>query len=209
MILFLSMMFKADYSPIGAYENQDGSLTGYLFVGEDKSYTFSITEVVKKMEIEFDRRKANEELFSYVIFYHSSYMQDNNHSVIEDVRSFKAISVKFQSEKGVGNFVALPYLREGDNVKYRGFDNFSRLQNGEILSTQINPEKDYFQDKVEIKPEIIENAFGIKIKKINQGSVGDLWNGIFGFDKMNRQRLIEFMAYSLNRTSKTIASEII
>lgn len=209
VVQFVSMMLHENYSPISAYENPDGNLTGYLFVGNDMSFSLSVTEVVKRMEEEFEKRIVNKELISYAIFYHSGFDDNDNHSVVEDIRRFKAISVKYRSNNGLNGYLAFPYFRNGDNIKYKGFSCFSIEQNGQILSVQLDSKKDYFQEKIEIKPEIIENEIGIKIKKVNDGSVGNLWGGIFGFNRIKQRNiLIEYMAYVLSRLPKIVTNDI-
>ncbi len=105
------------------------SLTGYLFVAEDMSSPLTITEVVKKMEEEVEKRMADNKLISYAVFYHSAFNNDNNHSVAENVRQFKAISLRFKAKNRLDGYADFPYSRTGNNIKYKGFKSFSRDQN--------------------------------------------------------------------------------
>jgi hypothetical protein len=203
VIASISMMLKGNNSPIAAYENSEGNISGYLFFAEDMSFNFSVAEVIEKMETEFKNRLLKNSIKSYCIFYHSGFNFDNNHAVIEDIRKFKAISIKYKSVQGFDDYAALPYFRLGGDITYKGINGFSRDQNKQILSIQIDPNKDYFQERVEIKPEINENEFGVKIKKVNNGSVGDMWGGVFGFNNPGKTQItMEYMAVVFSNLAK-------
>lgn len=196
VVRYLNMMFQGNNSPIAAYEKTNGDLIGYLFVAEDMSYNLSVEQVIEKMEVEFEKRLNDNIISSWVIFYHSEFNDNKNHKVANSSSKTRAITAKYRSGNDIG-FIGIPYSLTGDEVKYKGFSGFSKEQNAQILSVQLTKGKDYFQEKVEIKPEIHENEAGIKIKKVNNGSLGNMWGGIFGFERLNKssQILLEYMAF--------------
>src|SRR3569832_1991265 len=73
VVLYLNMMFRGNHSPIAAYETVNGDFIGYLFVAEDMSYNLSVEQVIEKMEIEFEKRIAENTISSWTIFYHSEF----------------------------------------------------------------------------------------------------------------------------------------
>ncbi|MDR3695067.1 hypothetical protein [Mucilaginibacter sp.] len=195
VVRYLNMMFQGNHSPIAAYEKNNGDLIGYLFVAEDMSYNLSVEQVIEKMEVEFEKRISDSAISSWVIFYHSEFNDDDNHKVAGSSSKTRAITAKYSLGNNTG-FIGIPYILTGDQVKYKGFSGFSKEQNAQILSVQLTKGKDYFQEKVEIKPEIHENEVGIKIKKVNNGSLGNMWGGVFGFERLHKsnQILLEYMA---------------
>ena len=166
VVRYLNMMFQGNNSPIAAYEKPGGELTGYLFIAEDMSYNLSVEQVIEKMEAEFEKRIANNVILSWVIFYHSEFNDDDNHKVAGSTSKTWAITAKYKMDNNIG-YIGIPYILTGNNVQYKGFSGFSKQQNAQILSVQLTNGKDYFQEKVEIKPVIHENEAGIKIKKVN------------------------------------------
>lgn len=196
VVKYLNMMFQGNNSPIAAYETNNGELIGYLFVAEDMSYNLSVEQVIEKMDVEFEKRISDNIISSWVIFYHSEFNDDNNHKVAGNSSRTRAITAKYRLGNNIG-YIGIPYILTGDNVRYKGFSGFSKQQNAQILSVQLMKGKDYFQEKVKIKPEIHENEAGIKIKKVNNGSLGNMWGGIFGFKRLNNssQILLEYMAF--------------
>jgi len=196
VVRYLNMMFQGNHSPIAAYEKTNADLIGYLFVAEDMSYSLSVEQVIEKMEVEFEKRISDNIISSWVIFYHSEFNNDDNYKVAHGSSKTRAITAKYRLGDNL-SYISIPYILTGDEVKYKGFSVFSRQQNAQILSVQLTKGKDYFQEKVEIKPEIHENEAGIKIKKVNNGSLGNMWGGIFGFKRLNKssQILLEYMAF--------------
>jgi len=203
VVRYLNMMFQGNNSPIAAYEKTTGDLRGYLFVAEDMSYSLSVEQVIEKMEAEFEKRISDNIISSWVIFYHSEFNNDDNYKVADGSSKTRAITAKYR----LGNYlsyISIPYNLTGDEVKYKGFSIFSRQQNAQILSVQLTKGKDYFQEKVEIKLEIHENEVGIKIKKVNNGSLRNMWGGVFGFERLHKsnQILLEYMALVFARGIK-------
>ncbi len=210
VVSYLSMMFQGNNSPIAAYEKVDGDIIGYLFVAEDMSYNLSVEQVIDKMEVEFERRINDNIISSWVIFYHSEFNNDDNYKAADGYSKTRAITAKYRLGDEL-NYISIPYTLTGDEVEYRGFSVFSQQQNAQILSAQLTAGKDYFQEKVEIKPEIHENEVGIKIKKVNNGFLGNMWSGIFGFERLNTSNQIplEFMALVFARGIKRTVENII
>lgn len=202
VVAFVSMMFKGNNSPIAAYQNIENNLVGYLYVAEDMSFNYTVPETLNMMEVEFEKRMSAGTILSYALFYHSEYNNDNNHEAINNYSRNSAITMKYKSAYLTYSF-GLPYSIKDDTVIYRGFSFFSNEQNKNILSAQLDGSKDYFQERIEIKPETSENECGLKIKKVNNGSVGNMWSGIFGFERLQgagRNTLTEYAAFTMSQT---------
>lgn len=201
IICFINMQLNGNYSPIAAYETAEGELRGYLYFSDDLSYNLSIEEVIGKMESEFEAKLSLGSIKSYTIFYHSQFNYNNNHKVAYHDGEFRAISVKYKTVEGLEGYAALPYSFTEDELTFKGFAGFSPEQNNALLNTQLEQGKDYFQDKVEIKQELIENEAGIKIKEVNQASLGNMWRGILGYQFLEtphgNQLFKEYMALSM------------
>jgi hypothetical protein len=211
VVRYINMMFQGNHSPIAAYEKTNGELIGYLFVAEDMSYSLSVDQVIEKMEVEFEKRINDNVIFSWVIFYHSEFNNDDNYKVAGGSSKARAITAKYRLGDNL-SYISIPNILTGDEVKYRGFSVFSRQQNAQILSVQLTEGKDYFQEMVEIKPEIHENEVGIKIKKTNNGSLRNMWSGVFGFERLHKssQILLEYMTLVFARGIKrTVANAVI
>ncbi len=200
IVRFIGMQIQGNYSPIAAYEKTNGEIIGYLYIAEDTSYNISIEEVISNMEIEFEKDADQNVINSYTIFYHSKFKNDNNHSVATTNGDFNAISIKYKAADFSG-FLGLPYSFDEDQITFNGISGFSVEQNNLIMNTPLTEGKDYFQERVVIEPQIIENEIGLKIKKVNNGTLGDMWGGIFGFERLNtptgKQLLLEYSAYAL------------
>lgn len=211
IVRFIGMQIQNNYSPIAAYEKANGEIMGYLYIAKDMSYNLSIEEVISNMEIEFEKRLRQNLIKSYAIFYHSQFKDDNNHSVANNGDEFNAISIKYKAADFSG-FLGLPYSFDEDEITFKGISGFSKDQNNLILNTQLIEDKDYFQERVVIEAQITENEIGLKIKKVNNGTVGDMWGGIFGFEKLSnpagKQLLIENSAYALSREEIKSNSEV-
>lgn len=207
IVRFIGMQMQNNYSPIAAYEKANGEIIGYLYIAEDMSYNLSIEEVISNMETEFEKRLGENNIKSYAIFYHSKFNEDNNHDVADNGNEFKAISIKYKASNFKG-FLGLPYFFEEDKITFKGISGFSREQNNRILNTQLTEGKDYFQERFVVEAQITENEIGLKIKKVNNGNLGDMWGGIFGFEKLDtqsgRQLLTENSVFVLN--TETIKS---
>src|SRR5215213_9572899 len=82
IVRFIAMQQQGNYSPIAAYEKQDGEIVGFLYLmGDDNSYSLSAAAVIKKMEEKFEDQLNKEEIRSYIIFYHSQFDYDDNHQI--------------------------------------------------------------------------------------------------------------------------------
>jgi hypothetical protein len=211
VVRYLNMMFQGNNSPIAAYEKNNGELIGYLFVAEDMSYNLTVEQVIEKMETEFESRMAQGVILSWSIFYHSEFNNDGNHKVAGEYSKTRAITIKYRVQNELTGYVGLPYTLTGDEVKFKGFSGFSREQNNQIMSVTTEATKDYFQEKIEIKPEIYENEAGLKIKKVNNGTLGNMWGGIIGYRKLSSSAtiLIEYTAYLFVSGAKRSIGEIV
>ncbi|MDR6761351.1 hypothetical protein J2Y38_001560 [Flavobacterium sp. 2755] len=212
IVRFIGMQIQNNYAPIAAYEKVNGEITGYLYIAEDTSYNLSATEVVTNMEIEFEKRIKENTIKSYVILYHSNFQDDNNHSVAKKNNEFTAISIKYKAND-LNGFLGLPYFFADEEITFKGISTFTREQNNSILNIELQQGKDYFQERIIIEPQVTENEFGLKIKKVNNGTVGDMWAGIFGFERLGnedgRNFLIHHSAFVLFQEPVKSNNEII
>jgi len=187
IVRFIAMQQQGGYAPISAYENLNGEIIGFLYtIGEDKSYSLSAEEAIKKMEERFESKIANHEIKSYVIIYHSQFQNDNNHKIANSDDELKAISVSYNFINGQKDKIGLPYKFNNDEVTYQGFTNFSAEENNIIFNTKTKEGKEYFQEREEIKAPIFENEIGIKIKKSNSNDLNNTWCGILGFESYSK-----------------------
>lgn len=214
VVRYINMQIQNNYAPIAAYEKNNGEIIGYLFIGKDKSYSKSANAIILDMEHEFEKRMLAQDINSYVIFYHSVFDDDNNHTVATNSSEFSSISIKYKSKNNLSGTIGLPYVFEDGTIKYRVFSNFTYEQNASILNTQLVSNKDYFQEKIIVEPQITENNIGIKIKKVNNGTIGDMWGGYFGFDTVNSDLIINHLALCLfqepkRSNDKVLVSEFI
>lgn len=183
IVRFIGMQQQGNYAPISAYEKSSGEIVGFLFiVGEDTSYTLSAEEVINRMEANFEQKLKNKEIKSYVILYHSQFNNDNNHQFANNDNELKAITVAYNLDKEQKGKIGLTYQFENNEITYQGFRDFSQEENNIIFQTQLKENKDYFQDREEIKAPIMENEIGLKIKKSNSFDLSNTWCGIFGFE---------------------------
>ncbi|MEN2399935.1 hypothetical protein GKZ90_0009115 [Flavobacterium sp. MC2016-06] len=196
IVRFIGMQMQNNYAPIAAYEKANGEIIGYLYLAKDMSYNLSIGEVVSNMKIEFEKRMNEKSIKSYAIFYHSKFNDDNDHSIANRDGEFNAISVQYKFEDNLSGFIGMPYLFEEDQIIYKGFSKFSKEQNNFILNTQLIEDKNYFQETITIEAQIIENEAGLKIKKVNNGTVGDMWGGIFGFERLSQEDGKNFLTHT-------------
>lgn len=201
IIRFIGLQQQGNYAPIAAYEKENGEIIGYVYIAGDSSFTLSVEEVIEKMKTEFEQRMSDHKIKSYTIFYHSQYDQDDNHAVANEQGEFKAISIPYKSVNGLAGTMALAYTFEEESISYKGISTFSSEENKQIFETQLVEGKDYFQEKIEIKAEEVENEIGLKIKQVNNTSLENTWCGIFGFEKFRseqgRQILMETFALVL------------
>lgn len=202
---FIGMQQQGNYAPISAYEKSSGEIIGFLYVvGDDTSYSLSAEEVIDRMKANFEQKLLNKEINSYVILYHSQFNNDNNHQLANNDNELKAISVAYNLENEQKGKIGLTYQFENNEITYQGFRNFSQEENNIIFRTQLNENKDYFQDREEIKAPVIENEIGLKIKKSNSLDLSNTWCGIFGFESYRKpngsQILREYFALSMTKT---------
>jgi hypothetical protein len=204
VVRFITMQLQGNYSPIAAYEGTDNELTGYLYIAGDTTYNLSVEEAISRMEVEFEKRLNEGVIRSYTIYYHSLFTESNkDHSVAVNDDQFRSISIKYKTVNGQAGYAAIPYYFEKDEITFKGVAGLSQEQNNAILNTQLEEGKDYFQERIMVEPEAIENEAGIQIYKVNQGSLGDMWGGFLGFDlsqsPAGKQLMMEYFAYATSR----------
>jgi hypothetical protein len=187
IVRFIAMQQQGNYAPISAYEKTNGEIVGFLYIiGNDHSYSLSAGEVINRMEANLEQKLSGNQINSYVIFYHSQFSNDNNHSLANNDSELKAISISYNFKSLEKGKIGLPYRFEKDEITYQGFKNFSQEENNIIFRTPLKDNKDYFQDREEIKAPVSENEIGLKIKKSNSSDISKTWCGIFGFESYRK-----------------------
>jgi hypothetical protein len=202
IMLFLNMQLSGNFAPIAAYEDMNGEVNGFLYMAEDPTYNISVEETLEKMEEEFEKRMAEQSIRSYSILYHSRYSDHNDdHSVADNPDEFRAISIRYKGSNDSAGSAALPYLYIDDEVRFGGISALSKAQSDAIFNTGLQDGKDYFAEKVSLQPPAEENEAGITIVKSNHGTLGSLWAGILGYERMESADglLMEYCAYAASR----------
>lgn len=185
--IYINMQSQGNYAPIAAYEKPNGELEGFLYAhGEDDSYFIPATQTVENMKNHLEQQLQQEAIKSYAIFYHSKYNRDDNHGVATLQQDLKAISVVYHFEREGKGAVALPYVFKQEEITYAGIANFSKEENDSLFKVVLEQEKDYFQDKVEIKPPSYENEIGLTIKQSNTQTLQHTWGGLLGFENYEK-----------------------
>lgn len=203
VVSFVSMQAQGNYSPISAYENNNGELTGFLFINSDESYTLSVEEVLSRMGVSFEKKLAEGSIRSYAIFYHSQFTPNTqDHRIAYNDDQLKAISIIYHIKNGLKGKTALPYTFANDELTYSGFAELSQDQNNAVFTTQLVEGKDYFQAREMVKSEVVENSAGLKILKSNNGNLSNTWGGVFGFgyfrSEQGSSKLKEYFALALS-----------
>jgi hypothetical protein len=180
--LFVNMMANGNYAPIAAYEKSNGEIIGYLYVTKDESYMLSVEEVIAAMKEEFASRLDTNTINSYAIYYHSLFNNDNNHTAADDEQEPKAVSIILKDKNNFSNTIAVPYTFEDEGFSIGPMTDVTNEEYRQVLQTDLQEGKDYFQERIEREPKMIENEAGITIKTVNNGKVGDFWGGMLGFE---------------------------
>lgn len=187
IVRFITMQQQDNYSPIAAYEKQDGGIVGFLYLmGDDNSYSLSSATVIKNMEEKFEDQLNKEEIKSYIIFYHSQFNNDDNHQIAVGDHELKAISMAYHFKNSFVGKIGLPYLLDKEGVSYRPIAAFSEQENSRIFKTQLKQGVNYFQHTEEIKAPVTRNNIGLTIKKSNNLDLSNTWCGIFGFESYRK-----------------------
>lgn len=182
LVSFIKMQQQGIYAPISAYEDNNGKITGFLYMNSSNSYSLMADEVVNRMESRFEKRLNANQIKSYTIFYHSQFNYDDNHELAQNDEELKAITVAYNFGNKLVGKIGLPYIFENDEITYSAFREFSQNENSKLLNTELKEGLNYFEEREEIiAPETI-NKFGIKIKKSNAFDLVNTWCGIFGFN---------------------------
>lgn len=195
--LGINLMYSNSFAPFSAYEESDGTIKGFLFInGKRNTFSFSVEKSISKMEEKFESLLKNNQIKSYIIGYHSQYNNDDNHTPSTKDENFKAISYQYNFKDQKGHF-ALPYVFQNEEFYFQGFKEFTEEQNQWLFELNLEENKNYFSEREEINAPTYTNDLGIKIEQANQGSLGNLWGGIFGFEKFNSQKnlILEILAY--------------
>ncbi|MBC8755538.1 hypothetical protein H2O64_12745 [Kordia sp. YSTF-M3] len=180
--LFVNMMVNGNYAPIAAYEKLNGEIIGYLYVTKDESYMLSVEDVIAAMKEEFASRLDTNTINSYAIYYHSLFNNDNNHTAANEEQEPKAVSIILKDKNAFSTTIAVPYTFEGEGFSIGPMTDVTNEEYRQVLQTDLQEGKDYFQERIEREPKMIENEAGITIKTVNNGKVGDFWGGMLGFE---------------------------
>ncbi len=178
----IEFMANGNYAPIAAYEQSNGKIVGYLYIMDDPNYVLSATEVVEKMKEEFSNRIEAGSIKSYVIYYHSLFNGDGNHTVADGTDVSKAISIILRDTTQFYKTAAIPYEIDDEGFTAGPMTQVTFQEFQEILNTPVEENKEYFQERITYKAKSTKNEHDVTIKTANIGSVGDLWGGIFGFE---------------------------
>ncbi|MEM6721645.1 MAG: hypothetical protein AAF611_20120 [Bacteroidota bacterium] len=199
----ISIQFLANgnYAPFAAYEQLNGNIIGYLYIMDDNSYTLSAEEAVTKMKEEFAKRLLEKSIKSYAIFYHSQFNSDGNHAIADAYNEPKAISIILRDDQQIYKTAAIPYKFDTEGFTAGPMTQVSLQESQEMMNTTLKEDKDYFQERITYKAKKAkENVHGVSIKPVNNRSVGDLWSGIFGFDRF--QKMSSAILYELIATAQ-------
>lgn len=200
---FVSMQNNGNYSPIAAMQYPSGEIDGFLYYAEDVPYTTSVSESIDKMQAMLSEKLHKNEIKSYVVFYHSQYAYDDNHSIANVSEEFKAITAAYAFANGTKGSIAMPYFFHENRINYKGFNDFSEEENNQIFNTSLSSEKDYFKAKEKIFAPSVENEAGLKITLWNTLDLVYAWCGIFGFEnyreKQGKQLMIEHFAFAMTQ----------
>lgn len=197
--LFVNMMANGNYAPIAAYEKPNGKIIGYLYVTKDESYMLSAETVITAMQEEFASRLDTNTIHSYAIYYHSLFDNDENHTAADEYTEPNAVSIILKDKNGFSTTIAIPYEFEDDGFSIGPMTDVTSEEYRQVLQTELTEGKDYFQERIEREPKMIENEAGITIKTVNNGKVGDFWGGMLGFDYFRSNspnELYEFIAFA-------------
>ncbi|AEA42481.1 hypothetical protein [Fluviicola taffensis] len=213
VVRYLGMQQQGNYAPISAYEKSNGEIIGFLYVvGDDDSYSLSADEVIERMENSFEQKMADNDIKSFVILYHSQFANDGNHSLANNDDELKAITISYHFKHGEKGKIGLPYRFEDDSITYQGITDFNQEENNTLFATQLEPGKEYFQDREEITAPHIENEIGLTIKRSNNSDLSNTWCGIFGFENYRNQKggqvLREHFALSMMSESSQVKNNV-
>ena len=205
IVRFATNQLNGNFSPIGAYEKSDGTIEGFLYYFKEQEIDFSAHEAVNRMRIEFEQRLRNQSIKSYTIYYHSQFNHDGNHRVADE--NFSAISIQHRVANEPEIFTAIPYSFNGQQYNFHITAGLTYPQHQQIWSTQLEPNKNYFEGAVELKKEDEKNEAGLEVRKKYEGRVGDLWKGIVGVvqhaEMVASNSMFEFIAVALANGSET------
>jgi len=185
LIIHIRNQKNNNYSPIAAYDDKQSGINGYLYLAEDMSYNLSAEEVISRMHKEFQSRLDSNKIDSYMIFYHGQIYREG---INPEDDGLNCIFIDYQTSKGEKGIYKMPYTWNYNEFNYFSISDLSSEQTSKITSTQLKEGKisEYFQEQIQIKPEIETNSIGIKIKKVNNGDFENTWGATLGFNTLNK-----------------------
>nr|WP_315026494.1 hypothetical protein [uncultured Chryseobacterium sp.] len=193
IVYSIALQLRGEYTPLSAFEKEDGEVEGFAYtVGED-AYAFSPQEAIGKMEAKFENELQEGKIKSYMILYHSQFDDNGNHNPATIAGEFKAISLSYHFKDGSKEKTGLPYIFENENITFKGFAEFSHEENNEIMNTQLIDGKNYFTNTEAIAAPETTNEAGIIVRKSNVHNLIHVWGGIFGHENFQTKDYSSYM----------------
>jgi len=206
LVIHIKNQKNNNYSPIAAYDDKNSGVNGYLYLAEDMSYNLSAEEVISKMHTEFQTRLASDKIKSYMIFYHGQIYREG---INPEDDGLNCIFIDYQTSRGEKGNYKMPYTWNNSELNYFPISDLSAEQTSMLTATSLKEGKisDYFQEQVQIKPQIETNAIGIKIKKVNNGDFENTWGATLGFNTLQKDgRQIRMEHYAACVSTNSINS---
>ncbi|AZA80680.1 hypothetical protein C1637_12380 [Chryseobacterium lactis] len=190
----IAFQLRGEYSPVSAFENENGEIEGFVYTVTEDTYAFSPEQAVTKMEEKFETELQEGKIKSYMVLYHSQFDGNgNDHSPATQPGEFKAISLSYHFKDEEKGQTGLPYIFENENITYKGFSEFSHEENNEIMNTQLIDGKNYFPHAEGIKAPETTNEAGIIVRKSNVHNLANIWGGIFGHENFQTKDYSGYM----------------
>jgi hypothetical protein len=188
IVHYINMMHSGSFVPVAAYEKADGTLAGHGYmVGEDL-YGVSAEVALQDMEVYLSDKLNKAEIKSYMQFYHSSFNNDDNHTLAQAPEAYRAISMQYVFADGTNGRIGMPYQKtEQGGFQYQGIAVYSQEHNAEIFETKLQENFNYFDDVKVLEQQDNLNANQVNIKLGNAGDYFHSWAGIFGGEYINTQ----------------------
>jgi hypothetical protein len=185
---YLQLQHESNPAPIAAYVNKKGELIGYVLADSPEGYALPLSENVNKMMEELRKRLKNNEIQSFICFYHSDFARSSQHDALDDENDCSAISIHYEEADGLSGTTALPYEFKNDSWAYAAIVGLSSQQTQKLINNNLES-KDYFTDINYVTPPTYKSAANIPMILVNQFGTGNLLNGIFGYNRFQAEGL--------------------
>ncbi|GAE66863.1 hypothetical protein H3Z85_04130 [Chryseobacterium indologenes] len=190
----IALQLRGEYTPISAFEKENGEIEGFVYAVTEDAYAFSPEQAIAKMEEKFENELNEGKIRSYMILYHSQFEENGHHTPAMKPGEFKAISLSYHCKGEDKKQVGLPYVFENENITYKGFAEFSHEENNEIMNTQLVDGKNYFPNTEGVQAPETTNEAGIIIRKSNVHNLSHIWGGIFGHENFQTKDYSGYMS---------------